>query len=437
LEGKPLPNQDDDEFLNAASLAAPVKPPRLFETPISWSERIAGISDQQRMATAWYLVRDDRPEGRCYLAGFDEKSKLPVGYMGRQGFGRTMPLVDDWFDLDRRTLGWNNGAVATMNSIQPGGLAINYGPASATVNEKLPPWQLFLIDGDKLLEIDLRKRSLRTILESTGLVAVTTLLEPLHAARADAPDDNNTPPAATEGDETNNDSSDIVRQAAKIALRTTDRIMLLDPRTSAQSQYSLPQSMREKAIQVYSTGSGQLIVQSADDYFKPHLVWLTADGSVAREEHVTLANNQGNTAVAALIGFAVAPIPVGWISGIFLLGPLANLQSRQANTFAEAVVRNVEPTWAALIAVIAIGVLLAAGTYRLQRKYHRAATGIWCAFVFLLGVPGFLAYWFEHRRPKLEACQDCGQIVPRDRDACAACSTPFPAPPLVGTEIFA
>jgi RNA polymerase subunit RPABC4/transcription elongation factor Spt4 len=38
---------------------------------------------------------------------------------------------------------------------------------------------------------------------------------------------------------------------------------------------------------------------------------------------------------------------------------------------------------------------------------------------------------------KLDGCQECGHVVPRDRGACASCSTPFPAPPRVETEIFA
>jgi hypothetical protein len=57
--------------------------------------------------------------------------------------------------------------------------------------------------------------------------------------------------------------------------------------------------------------------------------------------------------------------------------------------------------------------------------------------VLLLGLPGFFGYWLEHRRPKLESCDACDEIVPRDREACAACDAQFPTPPLMGTEIFA
>jgi hypothetical protein len=436
LDGKPMPAQEDDEFLTAANMAGPIKPPRLYETPISWPERVAGISDQQRTATAWYVVRDDRPEGRCYLVGNDEKSKLLVGYIGRKGFRRTMPPVDDWFDLGRHTLTWGSGAIASMYPIQSGGLALNYGATPATSDQRLPQWQLFLIDGDKLLEIDLRARSLRTIFEASGLVSVATLLEPLDAARADAVGEERTAGSVPKADNGNDGASDI-KQVARIALRTTDQIVNLDPPTGAQSRYSLPESIRNKSIQIYSPGSEELIIQWTEDYYEHHLMWLKSDGTVAREETVTLDGYRGSGTEGMIVVVAAAPIPIGWISGVFAFAPIETLRTHQASTYSEAVAHNLEPTWPALIAVIVIGVLLAAWTYRLQRKYHRSATGIWCTFVFLLGGAGFFAYWLEHLRPKMEACRDCGQVVPRDRDACAACATPFPAPPLVGTEIFA
>jgi hypothetical protein len=436
LDGKPLPNQKNDEFLTPANLAEPIKPPRLYETPISWPERVAGISDQQRTPTAWYVVRDDRPEGRCYLVGFDEKSKLLVGYIGRNGFRRTMPPEDEWFDLGRHTLMWGSGAISSMYPMQAGGLALSYGATPATNEQRLPQWLIFLIDDDKLLEIDLRERSVGTIFESSGLVSVATLLEPLPAARANADDEKKTAEPVPDANN-DNDSTSVIRQVAKLALRTTERIVILDPPTGDQNQYSLPESVREKTIQIYSTGGEQLIVQWTDNYYEHHLMWLKSDGAVARAEKVTLAGYQDSGPEALIVAVAAAPMPIGWMSVFFAFAPIETFRTRQASTFTEAVAHNLEPTWPALIAVIIIGVALAAWTYRLQRKYHRPATGIWCTFVFLLGACGFLAYWFEHRRPKLESCRDCGQLVPRDRDACAACSTPFPAPPLIGTEIFA
>jgi hypothetical protein len=116
---------------------------------------------------------------------------------------------------------------------------------------------------------------------------------------------------------------------------------------------------------------------------------------------------------------------------------MAMLQSGGASTSLDAVGKTLQISWLGLIATPLIGAVLAWWTYRLQQKYRRPASRIWCAFVFLLGWPGFLAYWIEQRRPKLETCAECATIVPRDRDACAACNTLFAPPQRLGTEIFA
>jgi hypothetical protein len=92
---------------------------------------------------------------------------------------------------------------------------------------------------------------------------------------------------------------------------------------------------------------------------------------------------------------------------------------------------------APLIAVLVVAAVCSWVTMKLQRKYKRSATLAWSVFVFLLGVPGFFAYLVEHRRTKLEACSQCGEVVPRDRETCAACDAEFAPPARVGTEIFA
>jgi RNA polymerase subunit RPABC4/transcription elongation factor Spt4 len=132
-----------------------------------------------------------------------------------------------------------------------------------------------------------------------------------------------------------------------------------------------------------------------------------------------------------------APIPIGWLGGKFLGGPVMQLQTNQATTYTEALTQGLVLGWSGLIVVILLGAVLAWWTYRFQRDYHRSASGMWCAFVFLLGWPAFLAYWIEQRRPKLETCHECGTAVPRDREACPACRTVFPTPQRLGTEIFA
>jgi hypothetical protein len=133
----------------------------------------------------------------------------------------------------------------------------------------------------------------------------------------------------------------------------------------------------------------------------------------------------------------VAPIPAGWATVLGLIAPVAMLQEYKATSYVDALAQGLSFAGLPFVIVILTGALLAWLTLRLQRKYRRSASGVWATFIFLCGLPGFLAYLIEHRRPKLEACPQCGEIVPRDRDACAACNAEFPPPAPVGTEIFA
>ena len=84
---------------------------------------------------------------------------------------------DEWFDVGRNRFDWGSNTIATTGSIQFGGRAISYGNA-APAEGRLSPSLVYLIDGDRLLELDVRARNLRTIHESTGLVAVAIALQP-------------------------------------------------------------------------------------------------------------------------------------------------------------------------------------------------------------------------------------------------------------------
>jgi hypothetical protein len=297
---------------------------------------------------------------------------------------------------------------------------------------------VFLIDGDRLLEIDLLNRSLRSIHESSGLVSVAGLLE-LRRQTADegggAPNTQDAVPTAEPAASVSEGKT-----VAQIVLRTADRIIVLDPPTGTKREYALPADIRDVVLQVYAIGNNQLLLQAwnTQPSVQSEFIWLAQDGSVVRRQEVTLTNNLGISEGAAFaIGTVAFPVPIGYLFGLFFGVPITMLQSNVVSTYPAALSRAFDLGWPGHPTAIVLSVVLAWCTYRLQCRYHRPATGVWTTFVLVFGWPAFLAYWIEHRRPKMESCGQCGNVVPRDRDACVACNSLFPAPPLIGREIFA
>ena len=188
LDGKPY-ETDVRNQLTPGIIGNPPRPPGLMEESLAWQQRVAGLSDNQRRPTSWYLIRNDAPLGHAYLVGYDEQSKLCVGYIGRTGFRRSMPPQDEWFDVGRRIQSWSSGIFASTGYVQSGGRANfqNYG------EQRIPSWKMFLIDGQRLLEIDLRERSVRALLESPNLLDVAVATEAVPKVDADTPQE---PPTA-------------------------------------------------------------------------------------------------------------------------------------------------------------------------------------------------------------------------------------------------
>jgi hypothetical protein len=168
------------------------------------------------------------------------------------------------------------------------------------------------------------------------------------------------------------------------------------------------------------------------------LVWTQADGAIVREETLHVAPlSQPSDLEKAWVAAAAAPLPIVWGVGAATVVPAVLIQNNEADSYSEALSRFLPWAWPHLCIVFFVSLACAWWTRRLQHKYYRSGTAAWCTFVFLFGPPGFVAYRLLHVRPKREECPQCHVVVPRDREACAACDTMFPPPRRLGTEIFA
>ena len=96
LDGKER-EEEQVQSLRPASLAQRPEHRKWHDGPMQWQNRLISISDQQRLPVTWYVVRDDSDAGRAYLAGYDDTSRLRVGYIGRDGFRGSEPPIDQHF----------------------------------------------------------------------------------------------------------------------------------------------------------------------------------------------------------------------------------------------------------------------------------------------------------------------------------------------------
>src|SRR5262245_19131557 len=98
-----------------------------------------------------------------------------------------MPAADQWFDLGRSELGWSCQAVMSTASIIWASKAWAY--PTEGMDQDMPVWMVYLLDGNRLLAIDLRTRTTRQLYESPGLTGVAALYElPEQATRKPAAD---------------------------------------------------------------------------------------------------------------------------------------------------------------------------------------------------------------------------------------------------------
>jgi hypothetical protein len=170
-----------------------------------------------------------------------------------------------------------------------------------------------------------------------------------------------------------------------------------------------------------------------------HLVWLEPSGQIARRQTVrrkTRYEPPSLTWVGWQMAIA-APLPIANIGYTTIAAPQGLLAEKSELTYPQALATVLRSTWLSVLTVLALGAISAVFAYRRQRRFGLSHGPAWAIFVFLFGLPGYLAYRFHRPWPVLEECPACHQPAPRDRQACLDCGAPFPPPPQKGIEVFA
>ncbi len=454
LEGKPWQptNNDRRDWLGSDYFPQPFASPGLVETPLPWNQgagRLAGLPDGKEPPTAWWFIRDNDRTGKVYLAGYDGISKMPIGYIGQTGFQASKPPKQDQFAVPKSSIDDGFRFLIQGNHYFTSRQLVYY-------YDKFEPNRVYLLDTGHLWEINLQERTVQSRRAfnqalSMGRVRVSKATFDQLMIDAKKPKSVSTKTDQQAANDKISAQTDDQNPGEDPtwnlwAVRQPDRVTFFTIDTHNPKTFVLPEGLRNRRFSLWLVSVNQMLIdapeQGLDEYWSGgpvvRLFWIDPKGNIQREKEVRLAGaTPAPPRTVAWRVSALIPVSVVWIIGMVLGGPLYLLQTNYFSSFGSALAFVAGFAWPALIVVLLIASGLAWKTRQLQRKRRRSATSTWATFVFLFGVPGFLAYLIEHRRPKLEACPQCGEIVPRDRDACAACTTEFAPPARLGTEIFA
>jgi hypothetical protein len=426
MDGSELPRrkyQGSSSEVAGASLAMPRRD-RVWDRlgfSLNGNTRVAGFADGfvdgPPPPHFWYFLHDGARDGRGYFVGYDSQSKLCVGFIGRDGFRPDQPPVEQWFPMDGAKL------ASGMAFSRYTGAAFWADGYTMRRGGEFPAWKVEMISGAELLEVDLRTGSVTTLMESADLVAVGMLIRV------------STWTAAGEHVLSENFEE-------KLAVRTTDRLLVFDAPGKQRFAHLLPEELRDQSIVLYEWEAGTALLTASrtlpDRSRRAEVLWIDAPGRVLRRAEVSLGGGDARyDEIQAWKSALIVPAPVILAFLATVTGPLEHLASGLEPNYPAALARCLAAWWPALLVVALLAAALAWYCCRRHRRYYQPASGVWLVFVLLTGLPGLVAYLFHRRWPVLEKCPTCGHDVPRDRETCAKCGTTFPAPEPKGCEVFA
>ncbi len=388
----------------------------------NWRRRVSKIADTGR--EHWYLVHNgaDAEAGRAYLVGYDLRTKLPVGYCSRQGFRAELPAEDQWFHLDGRNVGWGQGNIAVIS------------------RQKDPKISLATLDG--WFEFTVKQRLFRTIDDTQPYLSVASCQIPksIPLVAREKLSEAEKAALATFKVSTENFSPG---WPLVFAARRQDSIVVQHRKQEQPYEFVIPEDYRERRIDFYFIAADHAVMNTSKGigiHRESVLLTTNAAGEIQKSRPIAWAPSPPTNNLNGAC-FLMVAMPVFLVVSVFLLG-VDPMQTNYHHVgwndagYLERVGMMLSDAWPPLLVLVILSAVLAWFALRWHQQYARPHAGAWTALVFLLGVPGFIAYWAYHRRPALETCPECNEKVPRDRDACAGCRQPFAEPRLLGTEVF-
>jgi hypothetical protein len=426
LEGKPLD-------LKADSLQIDYKSQQLAHLPVNTgydssciplepNSRLldlqSGYRNLHSSTEMWYFIHDGRLDGKAYFVGYDSKTKLCLGYLGRKGYIKEIPGDEDAFPFDGRLM-YSERYLSKFLYREIGSIwSRNYDQVTREpIRSFLSRNEAFLVSEDEVFDIDLYAKIMKPIIKAPNLISGGALwwntIEPNNLT------------------------------TFYWVFRSSKKLFLFDESKKQVGEFVIPEKLRKGDISVALVKDNlkTLILHTTadrEDIRRQNLDWIDPEGKILRHEEITYeqdipANKPKYEPKCDWSMAFMLPSPIE----LLILLPTGCAGGSNNECYADAFHRNLAENWQALLIFFLVSALLAFFCYRRQRRYSLPITWIWMGFVLLFGVPGYLGYLFHRRWAVLEDCPVCKKKVPRDRDACSACGKSFPSPELKGIEVFA
>jgi|HubBroStandDraft_6_1064221.scaffolds.fasta_scaffold02585_5 hypothetical protein len=425
LDGKPFPATETTPWLAGAGFSVE-SPPADWSVMKPVAPVVEGYSDGLRTPTDWFCLQFPKPHAIAYFVGYDRVSQRRVGYIGRTGFQLEEPTAAQAFVLDHGPgPEWGGpGIIAPRGSLRGVTPAEYYYQNLAADRSPgaIPPAVYYLVAKDRTMRIDLRSRTVATVLEAPGLDRIATLTRTRDVAAAAA-------------------AKPVLDDA--IAVRGPGTVTVLDASGRQETVFQLPAELSDRTFTFFQLPDRTALAHvyrtdRAKRMAYQDLIWFTKDGTITRRIDGALSFPISQLSLVSqflLVGCAV-PMPVGPI-GVVLVWPLTPDNGTSARTYHEAVLEELPAVLPAAIAAALWTALAIWLYYRRTAKYGEPRHAAWIVSIGVLGLPGYFGYVLRRHWTARIPCPSCGVPAPRDRDECFHCGEVFPTPAANGLEIFA
>jgi hypothetical protein len=287
---------------------------------------------------------------------------------------------------------------------------------------RIPPSSIYVPSGNFLRLVDLQTRTIRTAFQASEPIESFAFSDRV-SGRVKQP---------------SGEQAFVVRTATAIVVLNADHDVIRTFAIPGKSQNAHRVDWSELADgQSLAQFFGERRTQNDENIAPCTLYRIAADGTIVDRTELALQSGMlkwSKQPEAKLLAYSFPSPLILPIAETFVV-----LIINQPGSFTAAVRMMLGSSWPSLLAVTILALALAFAAWRRARAFGLPGPdqAVWAIFVFLFGIPGYVGYRL-HRRWRIRAeCPHCHAQAPRDRVACAACDTAFPAPALKGIEVFA